>query len=271
MRKILKWTGIVFGSVMLLLIVAGVLVYPVGARMFSQRYSDLQVEEVPIPSDADAIEHGKHISIIWTCTKCHGRDLSGTLLANDPVLGTIPAPNVTAGEGGIGGSYADLDWVRAIRHGVAPDGTVLALMPDYSTLSDGDLADLIAYLKQLPPVDKEYPELKLGPAIPLAPALGLYTPAAEVMDHSASNPADPVPGASVEYGGYLFQICRECHSKKLAGDLVKWTEQDFNRALHSGILPNGRTLPAAMRSDGFRALTDTELAALWLYLRELAN
>ncbi len=269
MKRTLKWIAIVIGALAALLILAGAALYPAGARVFSRLYPDLQVEAVRIPSDADAVAQGRHISIIWGCTKCHAPDLSGTLLANDPLLGTIPASNLTPGGGGIGASYTDIDWVRAIRHGVSPDGGVLALMLDYSTMSDHDLGDLIAYLKQLPPVDKQYPELNLGPVIPLAPELGLYTPPAEVMDHTAARPADPVAGASVEYGQYLFAICRECHTVNLARDVKDWTREDFSRAMRTGILPSGRTLAATMRSPSFAEFNDTELAALWAYLDHL--
>ncbi len=44
---------------------------------------------------------GRHIAIIWACTKCHGYDLSGRLFADDPFLGTILASNLTSGKGGI--------------------------------------------------------------------------------------------------------------------------------------------------------------------------
>ncbi len=269
MKRILKWTAIVLGALVLLLILAGAALYPAGAQAFSRVYPGLPVEALRIPSGADAIAHGRHVSIIWGCTKCHGQDLSGSLLANDPILGTIPASNLTSGKGGIGASYGDVDWIHAIRHGVAPDGGVLALMLDYSTMSDHDLGVLIAYLKQLPPVDSEYPEMQLGPVIPLAPALGLYTPPAEVMDHNAPRPAEPMPGATTEYGKYLFAICRECHTERVANDLNDWTQQDFTRALHTGILRSGKNLPAAMRSRNFEELNDTELAALWLYLQDL--
>lgn len=268
MTKTLKWIGIVIGALVMLLLLAVAALYPAGYQRFSRRYPDLKVEAVRVPAGADAIAHGKHISIIWGCTRCHGSDLSGTLLTNDPLLGTIPASNLTPGQGGIGSAYADMDWIRAVRHGVSPDGVVLALMPDYSAMSDHDLGDLIAYLAQLPPVDKQYPALNLGPVIPLAPALGLYTPAAEVIDHTAARPVDPVAGASIEYGEYLFAICRECHSVKLARDLMAWTKEDFVRALRTGMFPNGRTLAAAMRSPSFAEFDDTELAALWTYLAQ---
>lgn len=266
MKKFLKWSGIGCGGLIALLVLASAALYPVGAKTLTRTYPGIQVESLPIPADEAAVAHGRHVAVIWECTKCHGDDLAGTLLADDPFLGTIPAPNLTSGRGGIGPSYTDTDWVRAIRHGVKPDGRGEAFMYDYSTLSDNDLGVLIAYLKQAPPVDSDHPAARMGPIVPLAPAIGLFTPSAQVIDHDASRPAEPVPGATVEYGRYLFAICAQCHSTSLADKLVKWRQEDFVRAVRTGVLPNGRQLPAAMSPKNLGELSDMELAALWNYL-----
>jgi len=74
---------------------------------------------------------------------------------------------------GIAGSYTDTDWIRAIRHGVKPDSRVEMFMYDYySTMSDRDMGDLIAYLKQIPPVDSNYPPTRFGPIAAIAQRSG---------------------------------------------------------------------------------------------------
>lgn len=269
MKKVMKWTGIMIGAMIGLTLLAGFILYPIGMKKLTRTYPDIPVEKVNIPIGPDAVAHGRHIAAIWNCSGCHGTDLSGKLLTNDAVLGTIPASNLTAGKGGIGASYSDTDWVRAIRHGVKPDGHVVVFMNDYSALSDQDLGDLIAYLKQLPPVDVEYPALHLGPIVPLAPAVGFLTPAAEQVDHTAPRPSEPAPGATVEYGKYLFATCTECHSTRLASDLVDWQQEDFVRALRSGALPDGKQLASGMPVKAFAEMNDTELTALWVYLQSL--
>jgi mono/diheme cytochrome c family protein len=137
----------------------------------------------------------------------------------------------------------------------------------YSTMSDQDLGDLIAYLKQIPPVDTDSLATDYGPIIPIAPAVGLFTPAAELIDHGAPRPADPSPGATIEYGKYLFAICTECHSANLASKLGKWTQEDFIRAVRTSVLPNGKQIGPAMSSKTFGEMSDVELIALWLYLQ----
>jgi mono/diheme cytochrome c family protein len=250
-------------------VLAGLALYPIGMKKLTRSFPNIPVEPVNIPTDPAAVARGRHIAIVWACTKCHGENLSGMLLANDPFLGTIPASNLTSGKGGIARSYTDADWIRAIRHGVKPDSRVEIFMYDYSTMSDRDLGDLIAYLKQIPPVDSDYPATSVGPISAIAPAVGLFAPAAERIDHGAPRQADPVPGVTVEYGRYLSALCTECHGKNLAGKVEKWKQEDFVRAVRAGVLPNGRQISSAMSLETFGEMNDMELAALWLYFRSL--
>jgi len=270
MKKFVKWTVIITCGLIGLALLAGLVLYPIGMKELTRSYPNIPVERINIPADSDAVARGRHIAIVWECTKCHGENLSGMLLADDPFLGTIPASNLTSGNGGIAKSYTDVDWIRAIRHGVKPDSRVEIFMYDYySTMSDRDLGDLIAYLEQIPPVDSDYPALHFGPILAVAPAVGLFTPAAELIDHGAPHPADPVPGDSIEYGKYLSALCTECHGKNLADKLGKWNQEDFMTVVRTGVLPNGRQLPAAMSPKTFGEMNDTELTALWLYLQSL--
>ena len=272
MKKLLKWTGITFGGLFVLIVLEGFVLYSIGMKKLTQTYPNIKVVSVKIPTDTEAIAHGKHISIIWACTKCHGADLSGTIMTNDPIdgsiptFGAIPAINLTSGNGGIAQSYTDVDWIRAIRHGVKPDGQVEIYMYEYfSNMSDQDLGDLIAYLKQIPPVDSITPAMRYGPILPVFPAIGMFTPAAELIDHNALRPADPIVGATKEYGRYLSATCTGCHGNSVGRKFGKWSEADFIRAFHTGVLPDGRKLGPTMSSNTFRELTDAELFALWLY------
>ena len=268
MKIIMKWVGIVLCGLIGLAFLASLALYPGGMEKLTQSFPDIPVEAVNIPTDPDAIARGRHIAIVWACTKCHGQDLSGMLLADDPFLGTIPASNLTSGKGGIASSYTDTDWIRAIRHGVKPDSRVEIFMYNYSTMSDQDLGDLIAYLKQLPVVDSNFPAMSLGPVIPLAPVVGLFTPAAVMIDHGAPHPADPAPGATIEYGRYLSAICVECHGKYVAGKLERLKQEDFIRAFRTGVLSDGKQLGPTMSSKTFSEMNDMELSAIWLYFMD---
>ena len=269
MNTMIKWTRIVLGGLIGLVLLAGVALYPGGKEKLTRSYPNIPVEALNIPNSPEAVARGEHIASVWGCAKCHDESLGGMLLTSDPFLGTIPASNLTSGKGGIAGSYTDVDWIRAIRHGVKPDGRVEIFMYDYYwTMSDLDLGDLIAYLKQIPPVDAEYSALHIGPVLAIAPAVGLFTPAAELIDHGAARPTDPAPGATIEYGRYLSVLCAECHGTNLASKMGNWKQDDFVRALHTGVLPNGKLIGSTMSSKAYRELSDIELAALWLYFME---
>lgn len=270
MKKFFKWTGMVLGGLVGLTLLAGLVLCPIGMKKLTRTCPNITIESVNIPTDADGIARGKHVSVIWACTKCHGEGLSGRLLTNDPIegtiptLGAIPAPNLTSGIGGIAKSYTDTDWVRAIRHGIKSNNQAEIFMY-VSNISDQDLGDLIAYLKQIPPVDTDSPAISYGPIIPIAPTLGIFTPAAELIDHNAPHPEDPVPGVTVEYGKYLSAICAQCHGNGISNAVKNLKQEDFIRTFNTGVLPDGRQLGSTMSSKTFNEMNDTELAALWLY------
>jgi cytochrome c5 len=283
-KKVLKWIGIVLGGLvaLIVLIVAGLYI---SASMRLNKTYNISVEAVKIPNDPAAIARGKRWVSIY-CTECHGDNLAGTVVFEDPALGHVDASNLTPGKGGIGKEYTDADWVRAIRHGVGPDGKPLLVMPsaDFYNLSDQDLGDIIASLKRLPPVDQEMrdPQLTpLGQALVGAGAFGNIIDA-ERVDHSGPRPTPVAPAVTAVYGDYLIRTvgCRTCHGASLtggkdpnpkappppnitqSGDLKTWSEADFINA--------ARTRKSEfMPWKDLNRMTDDELKAIWLYLKAL--
>jgi mono/diheme cytochrome c family protein len=206
---------------------------------------------------ASRLERGRHlVTVVAQCTFCHGPDLAGREIADDPWIGRLHASNLTRGQGGIGRRYRDIDWVGALRHGVAPDGRTLLLMPSagLTRLSDEDLAAIVAYLRQIPAVDRIQPEKRTGwltrlvVATGLAPDLlsaeqvsagpgtvgatsrlrGAAERGVETVARSATGPGEesasraaPEPGPTAAYGEYLVALgsCRVCHRADLAGGL----------------------------------------------------
>src|SRR5690242_5341847 len=146
MKKIFKWLSIVLGGLLVLLAITFFALAAKGNSMLNKTY-DIQVENVAIPTDAEAISRGEH----WVkaeCIGCHGDDLSGGPFFDAP-FGYFDAINLTSGEGGVGAALTDTDWVRALRHGVSPAGHSLLIMPSqhFRYYSDEDLGNIIAYLK----------------------------------------------------------------------------------------------------------------------------
>ncbi len=221
--KVLKWVGIVLGGLIGVIVIAVVVLYFVGGSRVNRTY-DIQPEAVAIPTDAASIERGQHLAEAVTgCTSCHGDNLGGDSFFDDPAIAIFDASNLTSGRGGIGGTYSDVDWVRAVRHGVDPDGKGLLIMPAdvFINLSGEDLGAIIAYVKSVPPVDNEAPEPEFGLMGRVLIAIGAFGEVvpAQLIDHAASVPTAPAAGVTAGYGEYLASIghCFVCHGEDLSG------------------------------------------------------
>jgi cytochrome c553 len=283
-KKVLKWVGIILAGILGLLVLAAITLYVVTEQRLNKVYQ-VPPSGLVIPSDPGTIARGKHlVDSFGLCAECHKDNFEGEAFEESPLIGTISIANLTPGKGGIGSTFTDEDWVRAIRHGVNKEGKTLIDMPSnaYYHLSDEDLVAIIAYLKSLPPVDHKMPKTSLG-------LLGrfyiLQMPEllpAQAIDHTAPRPPSPKPDVSVEYGEYLALACKECHGTDLAGgtqpgeglnltpagDLGHWTEVDFLTALRTGVTPDGKALnPDLMPWRMVGKMTDDELKAIWLYLQ----
>jgi len=297
MRKILKWIGIVLGGLVVLLLVAAGVVYIVSEARFNKTY-DIQVEAVPIPTDSESIAYGEHIARIRGCKGCHREDLSGQIEGQDPMVGLIANANLTGGAGSEVIGYTVEDWDRAIRHGIGLDGKPLIVMPSnqHNVMSDEDLGALIAFIKSMPPVDNELPELEVSLLLRAfyvtGKMEGLLVPA-ESIDHDAPRPPAPERGVTVEYGKYLTGLCTLCHGPNLSGgyvpgvphspdqppplnltpggELIGWTFDDFLTAMRTGITPSGHRLDGEYMPYRtlFGDMTDDEWEAIWFYLQSL--
>jgi mono/diheme cytochrome c family protein len=293
MGKVLKWVGIVLGALVGLIVLALAAVYVVTGLRFNKTY-DVQPASITIPTDEASIAAGEHLATsVRDCIGCHGDDLGGMVMADDPAFGYLASANLTPGKGGAGATFTDENWVRAIRHGVDPDGKPLMFMPshEFTEMSAEDTAAIIAYLKTVPPVDQEWDQPQLGPLarilfltgqVPLVPA--------ELIDHDAPPPDAPEPGVTVEYGEYLALTCTGCHGATLSGGaipgappdaveaanitphetgLAGWTEEDFFRALREGVDADGEAIDTFMPWQAFSNMTDDEISAVWLYLQSV--
>ena len=289
-KKWLKWIGIILGGLVGLLVLAAVVIFVLGTNKLNKQYQ-ISPEAVAVPSDAAAIQRGEHLATIFLCADCHTANLGGQVFYTVPGMLTIPTPNLTAGAGGVGAGFSDADWVRAIRHGVRPDGRALFIMPSaaFHNLSDEDLGEVIAYVKSRPPVDNPMPERRVELMGRLMMGVGMFPPfAADQIDHTSASPAAPAPGVTADYGQYLTHVCTECHGAQLngapfgppgqevptpnltpGGELAGWTEQGFIDTMRTGVTPSGGQLSEEMPWKYFGQMSDDELKAVWMYLQSL--
>ena len=121
MKKTFKWIGIGLGGLVGVLALALGGLYFIGTAKVNKQY-DVPVETISIPTDAQSIQRGEHLATIYICIRCHTGNLGGELSFEVPGMVSIRTPNLTSGAGGVGSSFTDADWVRAIRHGVGTDG-----------------------------------------------------------------------------------------------------------------------------------------------------
>lgn len=291
MKKFFKWLGIILGSLVALIVVIFIVLALKGNASLNRSYS-ASTDQITIPTDAESIARGEH----WVkaeCIGCHGDNLSGGPFFEAP-FGYIDAKNLTSGKGGIGSKFTDADWVRALRHGVSPEGKSVLIMPasDFRYFSDADLGDIIAYVKSIPPVDKETREPHfnlLGKALIGAGVFGKGVIVAEDIQQSGPVPSSiPNAGITPEYGDYLVNAsgCRTCHGVNLTGgkspdptainapnltpggELIAWKEADFIKAIRTGVAQSGHQLdPKQMPWEHFKNFSDDELKAIFMYLQ----
>ena len=290
MRRFLRRAGIGLGVLLGLLVLSGTVLYAIGSRRVDRTYA-VETARLALPTDSAGLARGAHLVRSMGCADCHGENLGGQVLVDEPPFRTVAA-NLTSGRGGLAARYTAEDFDRSIRHGVKPDGRSVLIMPSaaYHALSDEDAAALIAYLKAAPPVDNELP-----PSVVRAPgrlmAAVLLDPTSEVRTTPARRGTTPPFGATVEYGEYLATgTCAHCHGSDLRGDpkppgppgmpptpdLVavagRWTPAQFSHALRTGETPDGRALdPEVMPWRMTAAMAEDERLAVYAYLRSLAS
>jgi mono/diheme cytochrome c family protein len=213
----------------------------------------------------------------------------------------VPAPNITPDKATGIGSWTDQQIADAIRNGKAPDEQLFPIMPypHFHFMSDQDTADLVAFLRTVPPVANDVPERTLNGPVPSVPPL----------------PPAPAtaPTEKLARGAYLVNAvvgCGDCHtpstasgepdmSKNLAGGFVPraggrfevapnitpdpatgigtWSEQDIISLLKTGQRPGGRRPVGGLMAlviqnqpwGGLNSLTDDDAAAIAAYLKSI--
>jgi mono/diheme cytochrome c family protein len=300
--KLLKIAGIVLAG--LILVALGLYAwasYAAGAKL-SRKYATHRVDfSIPSAEDqlerhAEALARGRHlVASRYGCSECHGSNFGGGVMIDNAAIGRVLGPNLTAGKGSATLGYTAADWDRIVRHGIKRNGTP-ALMPsqDFRAMTDQELSDIVVFIRSQPAVDSKVPAPALGPVGRLLIASGRLPLSADLISphdkpHAASPPA---VGATVEFGRHLAATCMGCHQNDLGGGtivggdpswppaanltpgpdgLAGWKFADFARAMRQGKRPDGTPLRPPMANVSIYAagMTETEMQALWSYLRSV--
>lgn len=186
-----------------------------------------------LPASAIAAERsgdaGRGARIYWAggCASCHaaagakGDDrlkLGGGAPLQTP-FGRFYAPNISPHPTAGIGLWSIGDFANAMQRGVDPDGRHLyPAFPygSYQRMTPGDIADLFAYLRTLPPVATAAPETALSFPFSIRRGVGLW----KLAFMGDSSPVIALPEgtpAPVRAGQYLVEgpgHCGECHSPR---------------------------------------------------------
>lgn len=290
MKRVLRIAGISVG--VLLLAIAGFYLFA-DLHLKAQLARTYVVPDIPISHDVSTADLALGKRIVERrngCTECHGEDLSGKTIINDPAFGKISCPNLTPFA--LSG-LSDEAIALALRHGLRADGTSLIFMPsyEYQNLSKSDIAAIIAYLRTVPSVKKPNTPIEIGPIAKILFALGqlpVLTPAA-MIQHDTGFVAKPKEAPSKEFGIYLVNsACIGCHRKTLTGGHIvggapdwppaanirlkgrpEWTKETFFKTMQTGLsASSGKYLRIPM-IEAVGKFNDKELTAIWLYLSSL--
>ncbi|MFO0585379.1 MAG: c-type cytochrome [Anaeromyxobacter sp.] len=284
------------------------------ATLYAVRQFDAK-HDLPLPTgftparSPEALARGKHL-FDTICAQCHvdAKGLAaGQHMADVPeFLGKFYTANLTRHPTGGIGAWSDAELARVIRTGIRRNGRLAIVMPQFSGLSDDDLAAVVGHLRSDDPVFAPVAEPQPPIEGTLVGKLILTFVAGAKPKPMAAHPivAPPV-GPTADYGRYLVKDvlqCGDCHSPGFAGDksegkeaftggfefvgargekvlssnltpdadtgIGRMTEAEFVRALREGVRPDGTPLRPPMAP--FRTLDEVEARAVYAWLRTLA-
>jgi len=107
---------------------------------------------------AGSVSAGQTAVTDLKCAGCHGADFAGSTTPLRNTTAVYPknlTPDKTTGIG----TWTDAQIKAAFITGVDDEGaTLCSKMPRFSTVTDTQAADIIAYLRSLPAVSKQIPD-----------------------------------------------------------------------------------------------------------------
>lgn len=282
MAKLFRWLGYGVAAILGLLLIAAAAIWLISWHKLSAAPA-AHPEHLAQPTPAQ-IANAPRMARTLGCFSCHGDGLRGSKMFDEPMIGTVWAPNLTE----VAAHSTDQQLARAIRQGINVDGAPLIVMPAeaYQHLSDQEVAALIAMIRALPRNPSITPANSFGPVGRLGIATGKFKTAPELVAEYATQ--EPIPvGAQYEDGRRLAVLnCSGCHGPSLeckeaapgeiSPNLIIAGAYDlpaFTKLLRTGVPASGQELnmmgPTA-RSD-LSHLTDPEIAQLHAYLQARAQ
>ena len=171
------------------------------------------------PSE-ETIARGKALVVAGDCVSCHTADPAKPFAGGKRIetpFGAIYSPNITPDrDTGIGG-WSEQDFYRALRSGVAPDGSryyPAFPYPYFSKLTRDDILAIRAYLSTLAPVQNEAPPPALRFPLNFRVVMRLWN---ALFFRPGILEPDQQKGTDWNRGRYLVEAlghCGACHTPK---------------------------------------------------------
>jgi Cytochrome c, mono- and diheme variants len=302
--KILKWTGISFLALLLVLVLL---------VSFRQHLTyDAPYPEIHASADSAVIARGKEIVFGPAhCADCHHLGNSDSLFnlgqvpaltggfAFELPLGNYYVPNITPDSATGIGRYTDGQIARVLRHGVRPDGTAAFDFMPFHDMSEEDMTAVISFLRSQQPVQNKIPENTVT-------LLGRVINAFLIKPVGPSKPVikSIKRDTTAEYGKYLaYSVanCNGCHTNRdmMTGEVIGepfagglkfeepglppleapnitthtesriygWSQDDFIKRFRMGkLIPHSH-----MPWNSFKRMSDEDLKAIYNFLQTVGK
>ena len=220
------------------------------------------------------VKQGEYLARAGDCVACHtakgGKPFAGGLPMETPI-GTIFSTNITPDPSGIG-AYSFDDFDKAVRHGIAKNGSTLypaMPYPSYARVNQADMQALYAYfINGVEPVaqankDSDIP-WPMSMRWPLAMWRWAFAPA--VADFTPVAGQDPV----VSRGAYLVEglgHCGACHTPRALTMQEKALSASDSNAFLAGSAPLEGWIAKNLRGDHKDGLGSWDEAQLVQFLK----
>jgi mono/diheme cytochrome c family protein len=206
--------------------------------------------------DQNLIKQGEYLARAGDCVACHtakdGKPFAGGLPMETPI-GTIYSTNITPDKTGLG-DYSFEDFDKAVRHGVAKNGSTLypaMPYPSYASVTEPDMQALYAYFMHgVAPVAQENKASDIPWPLSMRwPLMGwrwMFAPA--VADYKAAPGADAV----ISRGAYLVEglgHCGACHTPRALTMQEKSLNAGEGNTFLSGSAPLEGWIAKSLRGD----------------------
>jgi mono/diheme cytochrome c family protein len=262
-----------------------------------------------LASTKTQLSRGKYIFQLAGCNSCHTdrtkkhEPLAGGVAIETP-FGIFFGPNITSDKTNGIGNWSDKDFVKAMREGIAPDGShYFPAFPftSYTKMTNEDLMDLKAYIFSFP---KQSRESKTHQILFPFKIRSLQFFWKKLFFKEGVYRQLKRNGTQWNRGSYLVNAvthCGECHTPRnflggrktdrfLSGvngsagvqqtpnitpdlhtGIGKWSNNDLKDVLKFGLLPDGDTVGGSMVevSENLSNLSSNDLSAVIFFLNSI--